>query len=128
MTDQTAPVTPRTVLVEHLSKYPALESSMRLINKQLDAIEREAAGTEAHTHKVNAGCFPSCPAHYSRSASTQPSGPVGPPSIPDTGLTAERLAEAWDAHRSAEHGPMDYEGCFSGCSHTILARLTEADR
>jgi hypothetical protein len=43
----TAPVTPRTVLVEHLSKYPALESSMRLINKQLDAIEREAGGTDA---------------------------------------------------------------------------------
>src|SRR5687767_5540245 len=35
---------PRTVLLDHLRKYPALETSMRLIEQQLDAIEQEAGG------------------------------------------------------------------------------------
>jgi hypothetical protein len=26
---------------------------------------------EAHTHKINAGCFPSCPAHYSRAGEAE---------------------------------------------------------
>jgi hypothetical protein len=65
---------PRSDLVDHRCRSRAVSSRVegqaRTKAIPMTPPSSPRAG-EAHTHKINAGCFPSCPAHYSRAGEAE---------------------------------------------------------